>query len=126
MWYPLIHFVHVMGCLICLGVCFLTALLLTVLLQKDKCAYFINYDIALHFPSILIGNVKDSEFYANLGLHSLSRFNFHSSCMTPRSFRAFHFSIRLIRSKKAAAGICGWPQCELGLFLGIRQLSNRK
>ena len=66
-----------------------------------------------------MSNVKDSEFYANLGLHSLSRFNFHSSCMTPRSFRAFHFSIRLIRSKKAAAGICGWPQCELGLFLGI-------
>ena len=36
--------------------------------------------------------------------------------MTPRPFRAFHFSIRFIRSKKAAAGIYGWCQCELGLF----------
>ena len=33
-------------------------------LQKDKCAYFINYGIAPHFRSILMNNVKDSEFYA--------------------------------------------------------------
>ena len=33
-------------------------------LQKDKSAYFINYDIAPHFRSILMDNVKDSEFYA--------------------------------------------------------------
>ena len=33
-------------------------------LQKDKCAYFINYGIAPHFPSILMNNVKVSEFYA--------------------------------------------------------------
>ena len=33
-------------------------------LQKDKCAYFINYCIAPHFRSILMNNVKDSEFYA--------------------------------------------------------------
>ena len=33
-------------------------------LQKVKCTYFINYAIALHFPSILMNNVKDSEFYA--------------------------------------------------------------
>ena len=32
-------------------------------LQKDKCAYFINYGIAPHFP-ILMNNVKVSEFYA--------------------------------------------------------------
>ena len=31
-------------------------------------------------------------------------------------FPGFHFSIRFIRSKKAAAGIYGWCQCELGLF----------
>ena len=30
-------------------------------LQKDKCAYFINYGIAPHIPSILINNVKDSD-----------------------------------------------------------------
>ena len=35
-------------------------------LQKGKCAYFINYGIALHFPSILMNNVKDSAFYAIL------------------------------------------------------------
>ena len=33
-------------------------------LQKDKCAYFINYGIAPHFCSILMNNIKDSEFYA--------------------------------------------------------------
>ena len=33
-------------------------------LQKGKCAYFINYDIAPHFRSIRMDNVKDSEFYA--------------------------------------------------------------
>ena len=33
-------------------------------LQKDKCAYFINYGIAPHFCSILMNHVKDSEFYA--------------------------------------------------------------
>ena len=33
-------------------------------LEKDKCAYFINYVIAPHFHSILINIVKDSEFYA--------------------------------------------------------------
>ena len=27
-------------------------------LQKDKCAYFINYGIAPHFRSILMNNVK--------------------------------------------------------------------
>ena len=37
-------------------------------LQKGKCAYFINYGIALHFPSILMNNVKDSAFYA-ISLH---------------------------------------------------------
>ena len=31
-----------------------------------------------------------------------------------------------MRSKKAAAGIYEWPQCELGLFLRIMQLSDRK
>ena len=31
-------------------------------LQKDKCAYFINYGIAPHFCSILMNNVKDSKF----------------------------------------------------------------
>ena len=33
-------------------------------LQKDKCAYFINYVIAPHFHPTLMNNVKDSEFYA--------------------------------------------------------------
>ena len=33
-------------------------------LQKDKCAYFINYVIAPHFRPTLRNNVKDSEFYA--------------------------------------------------------------
>ena len=33
-------------------------------LQKDKCAYFINYVIAPHFRPTLMNNVKDSEFYA--------------------------------------------------------------
>ena len=33
-------------------------------LQKDKCAYFINYGIAPHFRSILMKNVKDYGFYA--------------------------------------------------------------
>ena len=36
-------------------------------LQKDKCAYFVNHDIAPHFRSILMNNVlgtKNSEFYA--------------------------------------------------------------
>ena len=33
-------------------------------LQKNKCAYFINYGIAPHFLSILMKNVKDSELYA--------------------------------------------------------------
>ena len=32
-------------------------------LQIDKYAYFINYGIAPHFCSILMNNVKDSEFY---------------------------------------------------------------
>ena len=35
-----------------------------VCLQKDKCVYFINYGIAPHFHSVLMNNVKDSEFYA--------------------------------------------------------------
>ena len=52
-------------------------------------------------------------------MHSLSQFNFHGSCTTPRPPRAFHFSIRFIRSRIAAAGIYGWPQCELDLFLRI-------
>ena len=34
-----------------------------VCLQKDKCAYFIDYDIAPHFRSILMNNLNDSEFY---------------------------------------------------------------
>ena len=121
-------------------------------LQKDKWAYFINYGIAPYFHSILINTVKDSEFYAisfneSLNTHSdgtygscckllgqccyqsvhlLSQFNFLKSYTTPRPFRALHFSIRFIGSKKAAAGICGWPQCELGLFLRITQLLDRK
>ena len=33
-------------------------------LQKDKCAHFINYGIEPHFCSILMDNIKDSEFYA--------------------------------------------------------------
>ena len=33
-------------------------------LQKDKCAYFINYGTAPHFCSVLMNHVKDSEFYA--------------------------------------------------------------
>ena len=41
-------------------------------LQKDKCAYFINYGIALHFCSILMNNIKDSEFYAILFDESLN------------------------------------------------------
>ena len=32
-------------------------------LQKDKCAYFINYGIAPHFCSLLMNDVKDSVFY---------------------------------------------------------------
>ena len=56
----------------------------------------------------------------------LSRFNFHTPCTAPTPFRAFHLSFRFIGSKKAAAGICGWPQCELGLFLRITQLWDRK
>ena len=82
-------------------------------LQKDKSAYFFNYNIAQHFLSILMDNVKDSEFYAisfnktlktviqmgqmdpvanfwdnvaNKGVHSLSRFNCHRSCTTLRPF----------------------------------------
>ena len=35
-------------------------------LQKDKCAYFINYGIATHFRPILMDNVKGSEFYVIL------------------------------------------------------------
>ena len=41
-------------------------------LQKDKCAYSINYGIAPHFRSILMNNVKDSEFYAILFDESLN------------------------------------------------------
>ena len=33
-------------------------------LQKDKCAYFINYGIGPHFRSIFVSNVKNSEFHA--------------------------------------------------------------
>ena len=33
-------------------------------LQRNKCAYFINYGIAPHFRSILMKNVKDYGFYA--------------------------------------------------------------
>ena len=82
-------------------------------LQKDKCAYFINYGIATHFRPILMDNVKGSEFYvilfdkslktiiqmgqmdlvanfwdnvANKGVQSLSRFNCHRSCTTLRPF----------------------------------------
>ena len=33
-------------------------------LQKNKCANFINYGIAPRFRSIVMNNVKDSEFYA--------------------------------------------------------------
>ena len=32
-------------------------------LKKDKCIYFINYDIAPHFQSLLLTGVNDSEFY---------------------------------------------------------------
>ena len=114
-------------------------------LQKVKCTYFINYVIALHFPSILMNNVKDSEFYAisfdgslhrhpdgtdgscckclgqccKQSVHLLSWLNFHSWCTTPRSFWVFHFSINFIESKKAAASIYGWHQCELDLFLHV-------
>ena len=41
-------------------------------LQKDKCAYFINFGIATHFCSILMNNIKDSEFYAILFDESLN------------------------------------------------------
>ena len=34
-----------------------------VCLQKDKCAYFIDYGITPHFRSILMNNLNDSEFY---------------------------------------------------------------
>ena len=33
-------------------------------LQKDKCAYYINYGIAPHFRSVLVGEVQKSEFFA--------------------------------------------------------------
>ena len=33
-------------------------------LQKDKCAYYLNYGIAPHFRSILVDEVEKSEYYA--------------------------------------------------------------
>ena len=33
-------------------------------LQKDKCAYYLNYGIAPHFQSILVDEVQKSEHYA--------------------------------------------------------------
>ena len=33
-------------------------------LQRENCAYFINYGTAPHCRSLLVNNVKDSEFHA--------------------------------------------------------------
>ena len=33
-------------------------------LQKDKCAYYLNYGIAPHLRSILVDEVQKSEYYA--------------------------------------------------------------
>ena len=33
-------------------------------LQKDKCAYYLNYGIAPYFQSILVHEVQKSEYYA--------------------------------------------------------------
>ena len=33
-------------------------------LQKDKCAYYLNYRIASHFRSILVDEVQKSEYYS--------------------------------------------------------------
>ena len=72
MWCCLMQFAYVMGWLICLGVCFLTALAEKFCLQKGKCAYSINYDIAPYFRCILMNDVKDSEFYVILFDESLN------------------------------------------------------
>ena len=42
-----------------------------VCLQKDKCAYFIDYGIAPHFRSILMNNLNDSEISIDESLNTV-------------------------------------------------------
>ena len=41
-------------------------------LPKDKCSYYLNYDIASHFLPILVSNEKKLEFYTILIDESLN------------------------------------------------------